>query len=179
MRDLLVKYDLDILWRLDYAMPGDVGLDLPIKIAGSKVMPENFSHYIKENGDADDQIPWLEVPPGGYAELEVGVRVKVPDNTWALITGRSSTAWKRRLLVIQGIIDEQYIGPLRTLVYNPNHISIRVHEGDRLSQLIIIPKYHPERIVTVEELPQTARGESGFGSSGLGAYAERPRDKSC
>jgi deoxyuridine 5'-triphosphate nucleotidohydrolase len=167
-RDLLVKYDPDVLWRLDYAMPGDIGLDLPIKIIGSKVKPEDFSHYIMENGDATDPKPWLEVPPCGYAELEVGVRVKLPDNTWAFITGRSSTAWKRRLLVIQGVIDEQYVGPLRTLVYNPNHVAVRVHEGDRLSQLIIIPKCHPDKIVTVDELPKTTRGELGFGSSGLG-----------
>jgi dUTP pyrophosphatase len=109
----------------------------------------------------------LDVPPYGYAEIESGIRVKVPEDAWALITGRSSTAWKRRLMVQQGVIDTGYTGYLRTLVYNPNHISKRVHEGDRLAQLIIIPRYKINSILECDALPETERGDSGFGSSGI------------
>jgi len=166
MGDLLAKYDDDITWRLQFAKLGDVGLDLPIRIAGSKVQPEEFSHLVRPDGDGMDNTPWLEVPPGGYAEIETGVRVKVPEDAWAIITGRSSTAWKRRLIVIHGIIDTGYTGYLRTLVYNPNHVCKRVHEGDRLAQLIVMHKYNVGSIVEADELPETERGESGFGSSG-------------
>jgi len=166
--NILAKYDEDIKWRLNFAKLGDVGLDLPIRIAGSKVQPTEFSHMVCPNGSESDPAPWLEVPPGGYAEIETGVRIKVPEDAWALITGRSSTAWKLRLMVVSGIIDTGYTGYLRTLVYNPNHISKRIHEGDRLAQIIIIPKYNVEGIIVVDDdLPQTERGDSGFGSSGI------------
>jgi len=165
-RKLLAQYDQDIEWRLSYAKLGDVGLDLPIRVAGSVVQPIEFSHLIKPNGDVDDTTPWLEVPPGGYAEIETGVRVKVPDDAWALITGRSSTAWRQRLVVVQGVIDSGYTGYLRTLVYNPSNIIKRVHEGDRLAQLIVLKKYELDCIEAVDELPETQRGDSGFGSTG-------------
>jgi len=164
---LMALYDEDVDWRLHYAKPGDVGLDLPVKIDGSKVLPEDFSHFIKPNGDESDSTPWLEVPPGGFAELEVGIKVKLPDNAWGMVTGRSSTAWKKRLITIQGIIDSQYTGYLRTLIYNPNNVSKRIYEGDRLSQLIIVPKYDLKSIEQVDELPDTERAESGFGSTGI------------
>ena len=164
---LLVQYDFDVDSRLHFAKSGDVGLDLPIRIAGSTVQPVEFSHLIKPDGDSQDKVPWLEVPPGGFAEIESGIRVKVPEDAWAMITGRSSTAWKRRLMVQQGVIDTGYTGYLRTLVYNPNHISKRVHEGDRLAQLIVVPRYNVINILEVDELPETERGQSGFGSSGI------------
>jgi dUTP pyrophosphatase len=167
MGNILVRYDNDIDKHLQFAMAGDVGLDLPIRIAGSKVQPVEFSHLIKPDGDDQDEVPWLEVPPGGFAEIESGIRVKVPEDAWALITGRSSTAWKRRLMVQQGVIDSGYIGYLKTLVYNPNRICKRVHEGDRLAQLIVIPKYKIDDIITVDELPETARSDNGFGSTGI------------
>ena len=165
MSKLLARYDEDCSWRLTYAKAGDVGLDLPIRIKGSIVQPD-LQHYVRPEGDGPDTTPWLEIPAGGYAEVETGVRVKLPDDAWAIITGRSSTAWKRRLIVIQGIIDSGYTGYLRNLVFNPNPVPKRIHEGDRLAQLIIIPKYPISEIVKVDELPDTVRGQSGFGSSG-------------
>ena len=167
MKDLLVKYDEGIKWQLHYAKPGDVGLDLPIKIEGSKIRQEKCEHYIHPKGTQDDPRPFLEIPPRTYAELEIGVRVKLPDDSWAFITGRSSTAWKHQLTVSQGIIDTGYTGYLCTLIYNPNETYRRIYEGDRLSQLILMPKYNVENIIRVDgELPTTSRKDSGFGSTG-------------
>lgn len=165
MPKLLVKYDSDCSFRLKYAKSGDVGLDLPIKILGSILKP-NLPHLVRPEGDENDKQPWLEIPATGYAEIETGIRVKLPDDAWATITARSSTAWKRKLMVYQAVIDSGYVGYLRMLVYNPNNTPIRVHGGDRLAQLIVLPKYNLESIEEVEELPNTERGSSGFGSSG-------------
>lgn len=163
MSDLLVTY-LNQEQSLGFAKPGDVGLDLPITIDGSRVLPD-LEHFIRPHGDEQDEIPWLEIPSGGFAEIEIGIKVKLPNDAWAIITGRSSTAWKKRIIVINGIIDTDYVGPLRNLIYNPNPVPIRVHEGDKLAQLILIKKYHINNIVKVDELPKTIRGETGFGSS--------------
>ena len=44
--------------------------------------------------------------------------------------------------------------------------TVRVREGDRLVQVVLVPKYPLERIIKVDKLPTTERGASGFGSSG-------------
>jgi dUTPase len=59
-------------------------------------------------------------------------------------------------------------------VYNPNFAPVRVYEynpktnfGDRLSQLILIPRYPLDKIILVNYLPETERGKTGFGSTNV------------
>ena len=170
-------------WELKHAKSGDIGFDLPVVINAQKTEFKSRVNYdsdanyhgtlmekiqwIYPNGSAEDPVPFLEIPPnGGWAEVSTGLRVKLPVNTWGNIKGRSSTSWKRRLTVIEGVIDEAYIGPLFALVQNNTSKPIRVHEGDRLAQLIIVPK--AENIISklTTNLPSTERGHTGFGSSG-------------
>lgn len=109
---------------------------------------------------------YVIIPPNGYAELPTNLRVKLPKDTWGMIRPRSSTGWKRRLHVFEGTIDEGFTGHLRCLVFNPNREAVKIMDGDRLAQLIIVPRYPLGHIITTNELPSTARGETGFGSSG-------------
>lgn len=158
-------------WNLSHSKPGDVGFDLPVIVNASKeeykpkVQPYK-SYYIAPKGSEDDPIPYVDIPPLGSAELSTGLRVKVPDDSWGNIKSRSSTGWKKRLDVFEGVIDSGYTGPLFVLVFNPNQIPIRVHEGDRLAQLILMPKYPTKMVVRCSSLPTTIRGATGFGSSG-------------
>jgi dUTP pyrophosphatase len=158
-------------WDLAYAKPGDVGLDLPVIInpKNERFKPRIKPHrhyYIAPNGSDDDPQPWIDIPPLGKAEISTGLRVKVPEDSWANIKSRSSTGWKKGLNVFEGVIDSGYTGPLFVLVFNPNSEPVRIHEGDRIAQLIIIPKYPLTSIVKTGDLPNTERGDSGFGSSG-------------
>ena len=64
-----------------------------------------------------------------------------------------------------GVIDSGYTGELMTRVYNPTDNNVVVSDGDRIAQGILIPKHTDVEIQLVEELPQTERGATGFGSS--------------
>ena len=165
--NLMVQFDQehrnpDGSLKIDFqfAKPGDAGIDLPVVINDHlKVVPHR-DYYI------DHKNQQFDIPGGGYAEIPCGLAVKVPDMAWGNIKPRSSTAWKRRLVVNEAVIDSGYTGPLFILVFNPNIDPVTVVAGEKLAQLIIIPKFPLTGIVAVEELPKTARGTDGFGSTG-------------
>ncbi len=104
--------------------------------------------------------------PFAFQDLPTGLYVKVGDNSWGMVRARSSTLFKRRLLVGEGTIDSGYTGPLFVTVYNPTPYAQEVKNGDRLAQLIPVPKFKSVKITYVSEMPKTQRGTSGFGSSG-------------
>jgi dUTP pyrophosphatase len=107
------------------------------------------------------------IEPGEMQDLDLGVSIKSPPDTWVLLTGRSSTMRNRGLLVAQGVIDPGYTGPLYATVYNLNKKTVHVNDGERIAQLIILPNL-TARVdpIEVTSLPETARGSNGFGSSG-------------
>ena len=165
-----VKYDdvnIKREYQLRYAKEGDVGLDLPVVIDKRLKIEPHRGYYINFKEE------WFDIPPSGLAEIPCGLSIKVPEDSWANIKPRSSTAWRKRLVVNEGIIDSGYVGPIFILVFNPNLEPIRVKAGDRLAQLIIVPKYPVEKIISVSYLPQTERGKTGFGSSGGVSESER------
>lgn len=166
---LYVKYDPILVskqFKLQHAKPGDVGYDLPV-VMDERLKIEPFKDYY-----INWEERWFDVPPHGSAEVPCGMAVKIPDDAWGNIKGRSSTRWKRKLHVAEGVIDSDYVGPLYVLVDNPNNIPIRIAEFDRIAQLLILPKYVSHTmngilpVEEVEQLPDTVRGQTGFGSSG-------------
>ena len=105
------------------------------------------------------------VEPNCFADIPCGIAMLLPRGMWARITGRSSTIRKKKLLVIEGIIDNGYTGPLFCAVWNMSDKPVIIEAGDRVAQLI------PHRLNPVDweeasMLPQTERGSKGFGSSG-------------
>lgn len=64
-----------------------------------------------------------------------------------------------------GVIDSDYRGPLGVSLRNFKEEAYTIQPGDRIAQLMIVPVLRPE-IEVVEELPETARGAGGFGSTG-------------
>jgi dUTP pyrophosphatase len=111
------------------------------------------------------------IPPGQFVDVPCGISVELPERTWAMITGRSSTLRKRRLLVSTGIIDTGYRGPLfagvQNLDVNPEADSQLVEKGERLAQLILFSNTtmrYP--MMRVGQLGPSLRGTNGFGSTG-------------
>lgn len=99
--------------------------------------------------------------------VRTGVHIALPIGWVAMIFPRSSIGAKTglRLSNSAGIIDSEYRGPLGVIYDNISDSDYIIHKGDRIAQLMVMPSYHfiPE---IVDELPQTERGEGGFGSSG-------------
>lgn len=110
---------------------------------------------------------WV-IDPGEFRDVDCGIRVEFPEGVWGMIVGRSSTLRKKKLLVMTGIIDTGYTGPLFAGVQNMSPYPTKIEEGERVAQLVLFPNV-TERIsvVRVEKLGKNGgRGERGFGSSG-------------
>ncbi len=80
--------------------------------------------------------------PDKTTDVKLGFRMELPNGYYARIIGRSSTMRKRRLLVVEGIIDTGYRGELYVGVYNPTGYPIRVNAGERLAQMLIHENFH-------------------------------------
>ena len=109
----------------------------------------------------------LMILPSRFIDVPVGVRIALPRGYWGRITGRSSTLRKRGLLIVEGVLDGGYRGPLFLGCYNLTSLPVKIEMGERLGQLIIGRNYASGiRWLMVENLPGSDRGSEGFGSTG-------------
>jgi len=108
------------------------------------------------------------VPAEAFVDIHCGISVQLPAGMWGRITGRSSTLRKRGLLVNEAVIDNGYIGPIYTGVWNLSTRQVTVRAGERLAQLVLHPIATAEvQLVVADELhSRDGRGDAGFGSSG-------------
>lgn len=107
------------------------------------------------------------VPYREAMDVPCGIHIEMPAGFWALVTGRSSTLRRRKLLVTQAVIDNGYRGPIFAFVQNFAGAGVTVEQGERIAQLIPFELTSRNlRFEYVEELGESDRGVSGFGSSG-------------
>ena len=102
--------------------------------------------------------------PGDGKVVRTGVAVAVPAGHVGLVCDRSSMA-KRGLKTAGGVIDAGYRGELGVVLWNISGAAQAVKKGERLAQLLIVPVATPAPVES-ESLDETARGASGFGSTG-------------
>lgn len=126
-----------------YAHPGDAGADL--------VSSES-----------------VRLEPGARALVGTGVRIALPDGYAAFVVPRSGLAAKHGITIVNapGTIDAGYRGEIKVALLNTDtREAYDIAVGDRIAQLIVmpVPRVH---FLPVDDLPDTARGESGFGSTG-------------
>lgn len=106
--------------------------------------------------------------PGDRIIIETGLSLAIPEGFYGQIAPRSGLAAKNGIMVLGGVIDSAYRGSIKVLLLNTGHktdIPINISTGDRVAQLIILPISLAE-FIPVESLPDTARGQNGFGSTG-------------
>ena len=127
-----------------YAHTGDAGLDL-------------FS--------AEDVV----LQPFERALIPTGVAVAIPEGYAGFVQPRSGLAIKQGLSLVNtpGLIDSHYRGEIKVIAINLDSATpIAVTRGDKIAQLVLQPIASAE-LVEVAELDETARGEGGFGSTGI------------
>lgn len=109
----------------------------------------------------------MNLPPGQNALFYCGFRMKLPEGYEAQIRPRSGMAAKHRLTITNspGTVDSNYTGKVYVCLHNLGNEFYTVSHGSRIAQMVIkeIPKV---RLVSVDKLPKTDRGEGGFGSTG-------------
>ena len=104
------------------------------------------------------------IEPKGKAVIDTGVHFAIPEGYVGLLTSKSGLMAKNSL-TSRGTIDSGYTGSVRVVLFNHSNEHFVVCEGDKISQLVILPMLVPT-LEYVNELESTERGEGGFGSSG-------------
>ena len=125
-----------------YAKPGDAGADLKAT--------ENHT-----------------IPAGGRQLVKTGVKIAMPDGVVGLVHPRSGLAAKHGITVLNtpGTVDAGYRGEIMVTLLNTSNEAFEVVRGDRIAQ-ILFQRVERAEFLAVEQLPESARGEGGFGSSG-------------
>jgi dUTP pyrophosphatase len=100
--------------------------------------------------------------------VPTGVAVAIPDGYAGLVLPRSGLASRQGLTLANapGLIDPGYRGEITCAVVNLDRSRpVKIRKGDRIAQLVVVPSPGVEAD-WVEELPDSERGQSGFGSTG-------------
>jgi dUTP pyrophosphatase len=106
----------------------------------------------------------LEVPPGWHVAIPSGFAFEIPFWHYGQIKERSSLAL-RRLIVHGGVIDCDYRGEIKILLFNESDEPQEIQRHERIAQLLILPCLISD-VVEVDDLSDTDRGVGGFGSTG-------------
>ena len=104
------------------------------------------------------------VPAGGSAAFDTGVHVEIPVGWTGLVKSKSGLNVKHGILS-DGLIDSGYTGTIRVKLYNHGTEPFAVDGGMKISQLVVIPCMIDEPVL-VDSLPDSERGNNGFGSTG-------------
>ncbi|MEP9383477.1 dUTP diphosphatase [Nocardioides sp. KR10-350] len=126
-----------------YAHPGDAGADLMTAVD-------------------------LTLAPGERSLVPTGVAIALPEGYVALVHPRSGLAARHGLSIVNtpGTVDAGYRGEVKVLLINLDPVeSISLRRGDRIAQLVV-QRVERARFVEVGTLPESLRGDGGYGSTG-------------
>ncbi|PCG95182.1 DeoxyUTP pyrophosphatase [Penicillium occitanis (nom. inval.)] len=105
------------------------------------------------------------IPAKGKGMVDTGLAIAVPEGTYGRVAPRSGLASKNFIDTGAGVIDADYRGEVKVLLFNFSDVDFTVKEGDRIAQLVLERIYTPD-VVVVEQLEESVRGAGGFGSTG-------------
>ena len=126
-----------------YAHPGDAGADL----------------YSRED---------VTLKPGERRLVPTGIALALPEGYVALVHPRSGLAHRNGLSIVNapGTIDAGYRGEVQVCLVNLDPATpIELRRGDRIAQLVI-QQFETASFIEVDDLPDSARGAGGYGSTG-------------
>ncbi len=102
--------------------------------------------------------------PNAPIKIQTGIAMSIPHGFAGMICDRSSMGAKG-IRVLGGIVDSEYRGEVQVLLINLGTAELAIKKGDKIAQMLVLPV----NLCTVSEvssLSDTARSDSGFGSSG-------------
>jgi dUTP pyrophosphatase len=135
-----------------YALPGDAGADLVTTVD-------------------------VTLAPGERAVLPTGLAIALPDGYAGFVHPRSGLAARAGLGLVNapGTIDAGYRGEIKVIVINHDPVHpLTLARGDRVAQLVVQRVEHAA-FVEVADLPGSARGADGHGSTGGAAVLQEGR----
>ena len=139
-----------------------------VKKLNSKV---KLPSYKTEGSSGMDIMAFLEKPvsimPNKLEIIPTGLSIAIPNNTEIQIRPRSGLAAKNNISILNtpGTIDSDYRGELKVILFNHGDKKFTVNNDDRIAQIVLVPIIKAA-FEEVNDLPETIRGEGGFGSTG-------------
>ena len=143
-----------------------------VKVLIKKLDPSvKLPEYKTSGASGMDLIAFLKDPinikPKKSSLIPTGLSVAFSENYEIQIRPRSGLAAKKNISVLNtpGTIDSDYRGEIKVIIYNHGDSDFVVNNGDRIAQMILTPVIKIE-LEETNDLPETVRGEGGFGSTG-------------
>lgn len=142
---------------------------MELRLAAKKLRPgARLPEYATAGAAGLDLYACMEapmaIPPGAGILVTTGVAVAIPPGHVGLVRDRSSLA-VAGLHTVAGVIDSDYRGEVMIAIRNAGASQATVDPGQRVAQMLILPCPRAD-VEEMEELPATARGSGGFGSTG-------------
>ena len=99
--------------------------------------------------------------------IPTGLYISLPEGFEAQIRPRSGLAFKKGITVLNspGTIDADYRGEIGVILVNLSDEDFVVEDGERIAQMVVA-RFEQAEWQPVESLPETERGEGGFGHTG-------------
>jgi dUTP pyrophosphatase len=101
----------------------------------------------------------------GRALVETGIAIVLPDGVYGRVAPRSGLAVKHCITVGAGVIDPDYTGEVKVVLFNHGDKDFEVKKGDRIAQLVL-ERCETPPVKEIEIIEETDRGSGGFGSTG-------------
>ena len=143
-----------------------------VKILIKKTNKDVITPKYKTDGSSGvDLSAFLEkmvvIKPNTSALIPTGLQVAIPEELEIQIRPRSGLAAKESIGVLNspGTIDSDYRGELKIILFNHGNKDFVINNGDRIAQMVLVPILKME-FEEVDSLPDTIRGQGGFGSTG-------------
>lgn len=102
--------------------------------------------------------------PNSCGKFDTGVHMAIPEGYVGFLKSKSGLNVKHGIQS-EGVIDSGYTGSICVKLYNHGTRAVKIAEGQKISQLVLLPIITPELELALS-LDKTERGENGFGSSG-------------
>tara|TARA_B100000989_G_C19289888_1_gene363905 strand:- start:19 stop:456 length:438 start_codon:yes stop_codon:yes gene_type:complete len=109
----------------------------------------------------------IKVKSKASSLVSTGLSVAFSDDYEIQIRPRSGLAAKNNITILNtpGTIDSDYRGEIKIIIYNHGNVDFIINNGDRIAQMILTPVIKIE-LEETDDLPETLRGQKGFGSTG-------------
>ncbi|KAG6497846.1 hypothetical protein ZIOFF_045752 [Zingiber officinale] len=113
------------------------------------------------------------IEPYGRDLVHTGLQIEIPYGYYGRLASRSGLAWKNGIEVGAGVIDSDYRGEVKILLFNRTDILVYISPQQKISQLILEKIAFPE-VYEVPHLSYSERGDKGFGSTNTRAVTPKP-----
>lgn len=133
----------------------------------------SYAHLGDAGADLTTTVD-VRLGPGERALVPTGLAIALPHGYVGLVHPRSGLASRAGLSIVNapGTVDAGYRGEIQVALVNlDRHEPIVLRRGDRIAQLVV-QRVAQARFVEADELPGSARGEGGHGSTGGFAHGE-------